>query len=681
MWLSRIELKNFKSYRQQIFQFPQPGDGKNIVLIGGVNGFGKTTLLEAIYVGLYGEEAVNHRALDRAGLKAKSYGHFLETAFYRGALQEGQERMEVLIEFSRDDGSALSVNRKWFFSGGRKFSSQNLVIKQKTRNGDWVVRPESSLPDLLNGYATPPWLAPFFFFDGEKIAELADADREGWITSGLESLLGVVLVKELRQQLTAYIDKKNRESGGVDEQKVDELRGKLETEQNKASSLIEKIEEQSRALASARQTREGLITSLSSLAQGNSARTVAEVAEALSRAEQQEEQSWKRLRELSSGPLALQLIRRDLYSSLEKTLSSEAALTEWEHGKKQLQPRWEQFRDTFFDSEWLCVISQLPGARESLEKTLAVAWGSLFNPRPVECAEAIWHDYLQAHERRKLSDLNQRANLSASVLRKSVDTHANADKEKRRLQQELIQLEGAGDNGAEIRRLAQELEECQTTLAEMERAIGGNENEQRALSAEISALTATYERERKKLVEGHPERRAAREADRVVDVIDDLLPKLFDLKLASLSRSATRIFRSLHQKDQVEQILIGSDGKTRLFSKEGTEITLPKSSGESQLFVLALVGALAEVTGYTVPLIVDTPLARLSEKHCTNLLNYWSTDTNRQVILLAQDKEIGAKEYNNLRPNVAKTYLLKHQQIGHGIGKTEAVADAYFGDL
>ena len=75
MWISRIALRNFKSYQNQVFDFPQPVDGKNLVLIGGLNGYGKTTLLEAIYVGLYGEEAVSHNALDRAGLKAKVQQH------------------------------------------------------------------------------------------------------------------------------------------------------------------------------------------------------------------------------------------------------------------------------------------------------------------------------------------------------------------------------------------------------------------------------------------------------------------------------------------------------------------------------------------------------------------------------------------------------------------------------
>lgn len=450
MWLSRVELTNFKSYQQQVFEFPRPRDGRNIVLIGGVNGYGKTTLLEAIYVGLYGEEAVNHKALDRAGLRAKSYGHFLELAFFRGALKEGQERMEVTVEFTRDDGGALSVTRKWFFSGTGKFNSQSLAIRQRALNGNWSVRPEGVFADLLAGYATPPWLAPFFFFDGEKIAELADADRDGWITSGMESLLGVVLVKELRLQLTAYIDKKNRDAGGVDEQRVDDLGRDLELERKKAAQMLVEMEGLSGDLANARAERDGLIARLTSLARGASARTVAEVAEALSRAEQSEEQSWKRLRELSSGPLALQLVRRELYAALDGTLIAEAALAEWEHGKDQLQPRWEQFRDTFFKSEWLSVISQLPGARDSLEKTLAEAWDSLFNPRPVGCAEAVWHDYLQTQERRRLADLRRKMQLSATQLRQAVEAHAAADREKHRLRQELSRFRAAATAGRSL---------------------------------------------------------------------------------------------------------------------------------------------------------------------------------------------------------------------------------------
>ena len=82
MWISKIELTNFKSYPHAELDFPEPTDGRNIVLIGGMNGYGKTSILEALYLALYGKDAIIHLA--RAGLKTddiRGYPTFLERAF------------------------------------------------------------------------------------------------------------------------------------------------------------------------------------------------------------------------------------------------------------------------------------------------------------------------------------------------------------------------------------------------------------------------------------------------------------------------------------------------------------------------------------------------------------------------------------------------------------------------
>lgn len=683
MWLSRVELKNFKSYRQQVFEFPQPQGGKNLVLIGGVNGYGKTTLLEAIYVGLYGEEAVTQKALDSAGLKTKSYGHFLETAFNRLAPSDGQERMEVSIEFSREDDGALRVTRKWFFNSKGKYDTQTVVVETRAQTGGWMPQKGDMLPELLESYATPPWLASFFFFDGEKIAGLAEEDRTGWIRSGLENLLGVVLVKGLREQLTNYIDKKLREVGGVDEQRIEELKRKLEIDRENEVALSEIIAALRWQINETKEERDKLQDQFAGLAQGSDARTVAEVAENRERASQKVEQCWKKLRELYAVQLPLQLIRQTLYDTLEKTLASEQTLTEWEQSKARMQPNWEKFHDTFFNSPWINGMCHLPGARDSLEKTLSDAWESLHYPRPTECANNVWHDYMQANERRKLVDMRVKSQISTDGLRHALEAHKQAESEQWRLQQELIRLEGVSGEGKtqQIEQLKQQLQLAQESLNVFGRDLNIKENEQKALQSEINSQTAVYERERKKLVEGHPEREAAQEAEKVVDMIDCLLPRLFDLKLKALSETVTRIYRQLHHKDQVARIEISREGSATLFSHEGVEINLPKSSGESQLFVLALVGALAEVTGYRVPMIIDTPLARLSETHCNNLLSYWASDPERQVILLAQDKEVGVDVYRQLVGSVSKTYLLQHRQVREGVGASEALADAYFGEV
>jgi DNA sulfur modification protein DndD len=681
MWISRLTLRNFKSYQNQVFNFPPLAGGKNLVLIGGLNGYGKTTLLEAIYVGLYGEEAVSQRALDRAGLKAKGYGHFLETALYKHALRNGEDRMEVSIEITRLDKGCLRITRKWFFTHHGRYDNQRLVIEtQAPGTTAWKLLPEAELPDLLAIYAVPAWLAPFFFFDGEKIAVLAEENRTDWIRSGLENLMGVVLVKELRDRLAAYCTAKLKQSGGVDEQVVDKLQEQLADALMRRKEIADALQAMQAEFQHNSEERDSLTRQLRDLAQGSDARTMAEVVETIAGLEQEEDRCRSQLRDKMSTALPLQLVSRTLQASLTEALDQEDTLANWENFRDAQQPRWQQFHQTFFKSQWIQGLCHIPTARESLEKTLTEAWESLYYPRPSGCADEQWHAYLQTNERRQLVEMRRRIQLSGGVLRPLASRLDELTALKWRLQQERIRLEGASgaDRSAEVERISADLATTQGHMDELRGRVEQHSNQLRTLESELPQLTATYERERKKLTDGQPDRVAAQRAEQTIAMIDALLPALFQLKLKALSEAATRIFRSLHHKDQVARIVVQDDGKATLYSHEGTEITLPKSSGESQLFVLSLVGALAEVTGYKVPLIVDTPLARLSETHCNNLLDYWTQDGARQVILLAQDKEIGGAEFARLGRHVACSYLLQHEQTGHGVGKTQAIVDQYF---
>jgi DNA sulfur modification protein DndD len=120
------------------------------------------------------------------------------------------------------------------------------------------------------------------------------------------------------------------------------------------------------------------------------------------------------------------------------------------------------------------------------------------------------------------------------------------------------------------------------------------------------------------------------------------------------------------------------DGTARLLSATGQEITFDRSAGENQIFATALIAGLAKVANVKAPLVVDTPLARLDGKHRANILDFWTSDKNRQVILLSQDKEIDAELLRGKTHSIAKTYLLEYDDVGDGIGRTTAKPDAYF---
>lgn len=85
------------------------------------------------------------------------------------------------------------------------------------------------------------------------------------------------------------------------------------------------------------------------------------------------------------------------------------------------------------------------------------------------------------------------------------------------------------------------------------------------------------------------------------------------------------------------------------------------------------------MSGADAPLVVDTPLGRLDSLHRKNILNFWTQNSDRQVILLSQDKEIDPEQYQKLKPFILKSYTLEYVDMGNGVGQT-TVHPGYFGD-
>jgi DNA sulfur modification protein DndD len=204
MWISKLDLTCFKGYQSQTFVFPEPENGKNIVLIGGLNGYGKTSILEALYLCLYGKDAIVHLA--RAGLKTedkKGYPTFLERAF------NGLDTMIVRVVINKTKTKAVDISRKWYFrSNGNWTGEEETIVRDIIRGIPDNPRTDGksgfNLADLLDEVFVPAHIAPFFFFDGEEVKKLADQSRIEQVKQGLEGLLGVVLLRELAERLKNF---------------------------------------------------------------------------------------------------------------------------------------------------------------------------------------------------------------------------------------------------------------------------------------------------------------------------------------------------------------------------------------------------------------------------------------------------------------------------------------------
>lgn len=82
------------------------------------------------------------------------------------------------------------------------------------------------------------------------------------------------------------------------------------------------------------------------------------------------------------------------------------------------------------------------------------------------------------------------------------------------------------------------------------------------------------------------------------------------------------------------------------------------SKGEKQIYVLSLYWGLIRLSSHEVPFVIDTPYARIDTEHRDNITTKFLPNIGQQVIVLSTDEEIDQTYYNMLKPHIAQEYLL-----------------------
>ena len=180
--LNEVHLRNWRSYRNATFQLPSPRKKSNVILVGAQNGTGKTSLLIALYMGLFGRQAMH--LIEGVGLasqhdeKNRSYRRLLERTIHRPALSADDPHMRIRLNFETDKGEFI-IRRTWHY--GRNGQPRDLA----NRDGEEVIveaggRPKS-FPNWEDANAViaealfPDNVMPCFFFDGEQAQARVEA--------------------------------------------------------------------------------------------------------------------------------------------------------------------------------------------------------------------------------------------------------------------------------------------------------------------------------------------------------------------------------------------------------------------------------------------------------------------------------------------------------------------------
>ena len=693
MHLSRIELRDWKVYREAVFEFPKPElDGSNIVLIGAPNGYGKTSLFEAVILGLFGRSGLPliARASDGAQESAdRSYRRFLEMALHSGALEDDRRSCSVRLVFVDESDLEIDVRRIWHFDDSGEYltndeevsihegsGEQRRPIQMSSKNVLFEDRDEWFRDHIAHRFL-PHNLAEFFMFDGERVSELAEKDKKEQVSFGIEGLLGIPILRQLSRDLGDYAKDRSTGTKHVSDKHIEKIGNEIDKFRAEIAQDRRKLERIEPDLQMLERARDRLLRDLADY-QENATASRHEQVDRLKNHEQQYEETKSRLEKLLTSDIALAIAGRGLRNALTARLKSETLREQWEAGKSQGDGNLARFLDSMRRGVGRIEPALSIMQTDSVIAEAGRAWENLWHPPPEDCAESYRHPYLNMTDRGRVVELLNDAKVLGSYdVVELLDAIFRHEAEVRRIREEIDrssavtpQLDKKRDS---LKRITDEIGEKKGEVKSLNRDISGRQSQLDARNQDLARLL--NQRDQSK-----PAIRRAACATKVAAMVDDLVRRTVPSQTGAVANAMTKAHRLMaHKTGLVDRVKITEDCEVRLFNAEGRDVRdHDLSAGEKQIFTQALFAAVASVSRRDFPMIVDTPLGRLDKSHRKGVLEHFMR-RGHQVILLSTDTEIVGEYRNIIGNSIQKTYRIEFEPGGGDMGVSRVV-EGYFSE-
>ena len=643
MILDEIVLHDFGVYggRQKIALTPTAAD-KPIILFGGLNGGGKTTLLDALQLCFFGNIA---QCAGRADL---AYDEYLRRSVHHGAAAP-ESAVEVAFRHTVDgEVQNWRLTRSW--TAGDSVRERFQVIRNDrldlAASEQWCAQVEDFIPARI---------AHLFLFDGEKVEGYADLNQApALIRTAIQNLKGLDIVERLGSDLTSIERRRKAELKTPQESDAlntlrEKIRGivaeraGLVRERAAAANDLDKLRRKAGELEE-RFEREG-----GSLFEDRG-RLEAELAVAA----RGQEVMRRSLRELVAGAAPLALLG-DLLGEVQETARAE------EHAA-----RCEQTADVV-EKEYASLFALPDVARTGARFKAALARHAKQRLEALRSA-AQTPRYLHL-------DSAARAMLDALLAGDLRDTSEHARElieQDRQLDQNIVYLGNLLGAVPTEQAIAELLAARDAARSELQLAEFEYERREAAivrLDRDIEALrereTALLETVAKAQFEQEDVSRILTHAGRVRQTLHRFRAAVVDRHVSRIEGFVLDSFQQLVRKDGlVTGLRIDpTTFELELRGRNGRSVTAERlSAGERQLLAIAMIWGLARASGRPLPTVIDTPLGRLDAEHRSRLVSRYFPHASHQVMLLSTDEEITRRYYKQLRPSVGRTYRLRFDE-------------------
>lgn len=632
MIIKELKLHNFGVYAgTNVFDFKVD---KPIALIGGLNGRGKTTFLEAVLLSLYGKNSFAYSEGRR-----QTYGQYLKS-YVNVADGSKETYVELTFCMNANGTDEYKIKREWNGNGSRTSESVT-VYKDGEYNqfltNNWAMFMENVLPSALSN---------FFFFDGEKIATLAGESTSAQMKESIKALLGITVLDHLENDLNRVIARAAKSSVDAEEaDKLEKLRKAKEESVEQLASSDEKLAGLRKDLSETQRNLDKLNEEYIAKG-GDIVNQRQELIEQRTLLRAKTQGINDELLNASASELPLLLVRDLLFNIREKA--------EIEHDQKTISAALEKMvkaLPTYISDE---------GGKEEIKDFL-----NYFKKKNTVKGKDITFDLSDVALAQIQLLLDQR------LLDKKLATQAAQDRmEKNRHEVDQIDSYLSVDiDEKAVNALYKKIKKLEQKKAEIEAKIELEQEKRKRLNGAMIQAASDFNRKVEaylKKVELNDDRdRIIKYANLSTTIIEKYRVVLQTSKVSEVATTMTNCYKLLASKktliDRIDMDPVSLD--MIYLNKDGGKVPGKSlSAGEKQMMVIALLWSLAICSNKRLPVIIDTPLSRLDSVHRQALIKVYFPKASDQTIILSTDSEINNTYYSMMKDNIGDEFTLVYDE-------------------
>ncbi|RAS95810.1 DNA sulfur modification protein DndD [Bacillus cereus] len=666
MLFKKLIFDNYKTYygHQEVdFYIPkevrQEGE-KNIILLGGLNGAGKTTILKAILYVLFGKRGFSPTEHKRV------FSNVINNTFF----DEGGRDCSVTLAIETDKNEEWTLKVKWGFDHNKRLISENrdLTVKKPGAMIGKTVRIDNI--DTFNRFMDkmiPYHAAPFFIFDGEEIKDIILRQNSEEMKEAIHKITGMETYKLLISDLSSIktgIEKNLAKA--VDQNKLKSLDANLKEYEEQ----IQHLEKRKELISSERKKFDDLINEVKNernekITTNSKSREVivkkqSGLATELRLAKEQFENYFNNN--------AINIILKEKTKVLQNRLKLEYNIRQ----KKMIQDAslmpYEKFMDELLNQPFTPPLSN-----EQLNQLKEIGREIWVKENNIE--KAISEDHVDIHDI-STKDYNYLVNLPARNNSYVIDLINKIEKLNLELEALEIEIRNAPetiDISAENERidiLTKKLGELNLKYKSIIAKLNKIKEQRTAVVNQLTRLSdqgADYDALNKRLIY----------VKKLIHTMNSYVHEMTKLKASFIreefSSMLSRLFRKQDEFGKIEFDI--STYTVRLYNDRNQEISIQdRSAGEMQMISSSLIWALTKASDLALPMVIDTPLGRLDSYHRNHLINHYYKELSEQVIILSTDTEITQDYINFMQEHSYKQYMLDYDQSK----KYTVIRDGYF---